>query len=1359
MANIYSVTDGGDYNWNDTAAWSGGVVPGISDTAFIRHTFTQLNESSGVHYWTGSRDSIRVDSTSNLPDSGSFYAYLYPGGEQLKIDYDSKDSTFLYTCSVDHSYHSWSNALSGSTFIDADNQAGIGVLRNDTRIHSKSTTIYITGSQSVHANQIVVEDHAKFVVKDQATLYLNSSAADSRIFVRDGILNVLDEVTVYKTGSTERGGSTFIYHQNFPNSIIKVSGSSDLRTRTQLTSTSAIGSGKIAVADSSSFAVGDIISVYDEFGDTELHISLGTNNLAYDQYRYSETGSIWATEGVKKVKDEDETFYVCGISNGYLHVSKPFGKTGEIIDTTSLTLGKYQRQHGRSKTRFTGNKTTIQVRSVHNDFKAGDTVNINGELYTILTAADKLIPYKTVDFSQGDSLHEHFIVDEFIGSGSSIGFQANSHYVTGSSLKQDVNDVGSNLYYRSWFLKDTKLRDVKVTLSGSIIDDTDDAFSTNGMAGVTIREELGQRDRVLPFYGRYDYSRGSFIGLFGYNLYYGIDNDRYQRIDTRNITAFNTTSAQEAPFEVTIDGLREYTKTYYNGNFLNSHISAPRTGGIGIHLRGRQPNISKLTVEEYVQELVLDTSDSILTGHTVYEAGTKLNHSTGQKVVKLLSKISNLRGYKDLFGEYENGNVSGSSIPIFWSNNNGNKTLYRNSSTNTDQSRSDVLFKHTPRNQYMRITPDNNAYHDFNLGKSFTFDAIGLNHYYGGAAYNNSSLKNIGFEVSNDGYNWTEIKAQANDTRLSTYAYGLRMYDVTESTARFLRVRVGGASNTGRNYVSRLTLHHFDGRGNTIELNNTSDIDVGDTIVFYHPRGVDRLGTTPYLLDNWRTAAKNGTASQSDYVHGFYKHFQVTAKTGNVITTDRRIEGEYLREDTYVAKINRAITVDTLDYTPAGFYYSDNGTHIASTFIANAAGMALGDSNSEQLFLNRYPAGNEMNLLNCSLYHIDPDSDNAGAGHLRFKNNYFGNFLTFALSSNRNNPTSVFHGNIVDCQTYYYSVYTGTTNYSTGNLFSGRYLNMRISYSYVTKQGKNIFRNNHSVFTDYWNFYSISPFAETNPNEFSFKDNTFSNPNGYYRLGNEFTTTFKDSSKSNWPQLYPYEHTMGADWRNHLNFQAYWGANTDRRQPLVLYNYPEFNGRTGLMYSDHFITLEGENKGEYDVHNIYTYNTGRALNSCMFEVKSQQDIRVFVDLDYYMPEGTFENNHIRSNDRDALRVLLLNDLDRTVTSKVFSRHTSFSRETFDHTFTATPGVYTVLLNMPSLAIGSKFFTFRDMNCRITGETPEDINIYYNGFYDHKLIDNPEKTTISTLSKEGHEVIKKQTGDNPRTTVRFRKIRF
>ena len=86
MASIISVQDGGDYSFGDPNAWQGGIVPGPNDYAYIRHEFTQINSGSGIHYWDGTLESIRVDSTALLDDVGSFYTYLNPGAQKIKID-------------------------------------------------------------------------------------------------------------------------------------------------------------------------------------------------------------------------------------------------------------------------------------------------------------------------------------------------------------------------------------------------------------------------------------------------------------------------------------------------------------------------------------------------------------------------------------------------------------------------------------------------------------------------------------------------------------------------------------------------------------------------------------------------------------------------------------------------------------------------------------------------------------------------------------------------------------------------------------------------------------------------------------------------------------------------------------------------------------------------------------------------------------------------------------------------------------------------------------------------------------------------------------------------------------------------
>ena len=72
MATINSVTNGGQFHFNDPTAWSGGSVPGKGDSAVIAHTFTLVNSGSGYHYWSGVKKRIVVDSTAGFAStSGS----------------------------------------------------------------------------------------------------------------------------------------------------------------------------------------------------------------------------------------------------------------------------------------------------------------------------------------------------------------------------------------------------------------------------------------------------------------------------------------------------------------------------------------------------------------------------------------------------------------------------------------------------------------------------------------------------------------------------------------------------------------------------------------------------------------------------------------------------------------------------------------------------------------------------------------------------------------------------------------------------------------------------------------------------------------------------------------------------------------------------------------------------------------------------------------------------------------------------------------------------------------------------------------------------------------------------------------
>ena len=155
MATITAVTNTGSSPLNllDPSTWEGGAVPGAGDIAVFPHrvnttyyygpidtlnetettyntlafqpTSLAINNKQGMDLeWTGSTwpDGkpviIRVSSTTansskfTTPDSGSFFMFGDPWRDMtnnlLKIDYKDKDSNEFISCSIDHSYISWS---------------------------------------------------------------------------------------------------------------------------------------------------------------------------------------------------------------------------------------------------------------------------------------------------------------------------------------------------------------------------------------------------------------------------------------------------------------------------------------------------------------------------------------------------------------------------------------------------------------------------------------------------------------------------------------------------------------------------------------------------------------------------------------------------------------------------------------------------------------------------------------------------------------------------------------------------------------------------------------------------------------------------------------------------------------------------------------------------------------------------------------------------------------------------------------------------------------------------------------------------------------------------------------------------
>ena len=1339
MASIISVQDGGDYSFGDPNAWQGGVVPGPNDIAYIRHQFTLINSGSGIHHWVGELDSIRVDSTSLLDSTGSFYTYLSPGAQKIKIDYSSSDATYLYSCSVDQSYQQWDPGNSGSN---------VGIIRDNTPVHSKSTTIYLSGSNTAEVNRVFVQDWSEFIVKDQATLYLNSSTTDSYIQVEDAVFKGLGEVTFALTGSTRRNSSLINQAgSNYQNIIL--SGSYDPRTKTTVSSSTSENVATIPVTDSSGFAAGDFISI-STLEDNRIQMTPEGNNT-YERYNYSTTGSNYPYEWIEKYIDEDETLEVIGTGSNELYVKKMYGKDGTIISASinNNTRASFQNKYGVVTPSFSGTRTSITVRSDHNSFKAGDKLTVSGSVYTVLVAVDKLLPYKTVDFSQGAGL-EDFYVDEFIGSGSSDVYKTNSFMKSGSALQQDKDIIGTNSYYRSFYLKETRLKDARITISGSMIDENG-VYDGNRMIGVSFGDEIYQRDRILPFYNRYGFAHENYIGVYGPYLRLGRNSIDSFYADTRNYEEYTGSRTDQSPFELTMDCLRENVDYYNGSDFLAQATSLRIMSDIGIHLRREGALFSKLVVEEYVQELLLDTSDSFVIDNKIYEGGTLVNHSEGQEVLKIASTIKDLRGYTDIGDQYSQGNLEGNVPPIFFSNN-GNLTYYRNSDTTHEYGRTDGMLRSHPHNYYFRVLSSGNRYFDLNLGKETTFDAIGITHNY---AANNAYLKGFGVEVSNDGHTWTVIRAQADDLRVGAGASYHRLFHVPQTTARFLRIRVNGGSASANNYIPKLSIYNFNGRGNTIELNNTSDINVGDKIQFIFPRGYSNYS---YIYSRYSTPISNyisGTKTESDLVGGPYPHYTVTAKTGNIITLDRDVEGEYLTPDALVVRVDRPLKVTTDVRYPFGLYYGGTSNGPRRMEIYNVEALSLGTNSREQNQWYFSTSAGKITIANCSFHYLEPDSSNLYTSNLNWKNNLLSNSSSQILRSYRYASDSSIHGNII--QAYYINMHWGGQfgTWYTGNIMaSDRRVQVAGLSAAEQMYRKTIVRNNYFGYKDYFgnangiNYDSVGQFI------YDYYSNVRGADAGYNRWNTQPREGFITKNKVELPEMYPSVKNNPFYWNGYSGFHdlRYYGSSAG--ESVLVLNDPQFGYRSHISNANQRSIVKRKDSNEFDVIADHLNRVNAVVLQSHFNVYSSQQVRVVANIDYY------NDIFLRENDWNRqfipLQMFLLSPDRQTITSRVLPYQNGYNTFVFDETFDAVPGVYSLILNKLEGNGGTRIMTYRDANFLVRGTNPEDIDIIYNGFADHQLLLNTSNSKINNMQNIGQTPL--SITDN-RDIVSLRKIKF
>ena len=555
MATITANTSsfiGDSLNVLDPNTWVGGVVPGIGDTAVFPHRAYSYYRSTGAtnptsqyYYhpiqgpWSGSSEvgaampkvsmidnqdgvtrhekelSINWLSLTNLgldethkSNSGSVLVGLYPWlGQynQVKLNYGSKGSTAMYTCSIDHSFKEWKNPDSGSYWtssVNYDNEPAYGrFYYNQNYVIRNLNEYHLTGSATWSVDHIDMGNWTKFTIKENAKLELcGSTPYIDLTYGNFQRLDILDQAHLQiSCSSGVNSGNTGIYSLNKAYQMITISGSTNF-SGSMVTTIANEDDTTLTVADADTFVEGDLISVSNTFNpkykfnypmNSWFTDYLTGNSLNYgNRYVIGVTESLWGGPQPIQVRNDNpynefqmgvlsgsvmknEWMFVATSSRANLTVEKLLTDRGWIEEE----LGQYSYTNfistfNQTLEPYKGNKTVVLLNSYHRNYKSGDKVIINKKAYTLDFVGTHLKQDILHDFTAGDGTtvdpHDVFVwsPNELSGSFYNDTLLQGSYYSwpeyyrkgtlwdSGSHVAIDGTVVASG----SFFLNPNKLR-------------------------------------------------------------------------------------------------------------------------------------------------------------------------------------------------------------------------------------------------------------------------------------------------------------------------------------------------------------------------------------------------------------------------------------------------------------------------------------------------------------------------------------------------------------------------------------------------------------------------------------------------------------------------------------------------------------------------------------------------------------------------------------------------------------------------------------------------------------------------------------------------------------------------------------
>ena len=953
----------GTASWNDPSIWIGGIVPTASDDVMIQGMrFTlksgdpDLNPSSypsvafnSIPYWPGYRDiNVYQETTTGsgiipangfpFPQTGSLYTYTNRNA-LVKIDYKgyhfsgSGQGSVFRSCSVDNSFFNWASA-SFPNDLPLPSDKGGWLMINSSNFFFQPGVISISGSDQVDIYRVTLQNGGKLHIQDSASIRLRNF-----IQVNDGELKISGSVTIAYdnpwTGSvgtnvTNLNQVTYISQSSYNFSNIELEGP-EVRTNTDLITSSSVGDPFLNVLNSSSFEVGDWIHV----GEEEPLLPREDRGFR-GEYSFNRT-----------VSSEDESFYVVGKDTNKLYIEKHNGIESKILTTQSATQWIVDEER----------------------WNIGDKIVINNQVATITNVEDYDFLLNDYDFTNptaslanfetNNTRSEYFQGWSLVPGVGLVDYQQNSQFQYRHTMEKTV--VRDKVKWEVW------LRNIPQGATGS----NPNSYSFNNVDsdtrtyfGIFINSELGNDDYLNSIQP----SEGVGTTTALYRTYLGVQPSRgffflnpryepgYSISNSIDLTGCGITRPYLGEYKL---GL-EYTKGFIRGYINDVQVAEQpvKTGAFwgrnGIFSYSHRLIATRARTFAKCQRITLNVGVTASVGDTFYETGTEFYHPSSSKVTKLSSTITNLLDHNNLAHAYigtSEYNNTGNFPYIFQTNN--TTSLHNNPGTNAGT----LLIQDAWNSNRIQLGDGNdNRNITIDLEIPTTFSNAGFIEYFSGLGQNyTQSVFPNSVSGSLDAITWFPITGGI-DRRSRIHTDGIRDFNFPKVTYRYVRFTFSGVSNGGTstifgnntNPIRSLFVRNFDSGSNNprIQVNNASDFNVGDQIVIIPNNQINRhnIGMTqlvPFINQN------SGSHELLDY---YPDHHTITAISGSVLTLDRIYNKFPLAKGSRVVKVNRGLTL-------SGSYAS--GSYRAGQGI-------VGNYNTRSFFYQ-----NNLKIKNVSFQHTN----------------------------------------------------------------------------------------------------------------------------------------------------------------------------------------------------------------------------------------------------------------------------------------------------------------------------------------------------------------------------------------------------